>query len=327
MFTTLFFSVFQPRDGRHVCGVPVPRPVPMPLLAMLVAGAALATAGTAHAGRSCEARTPTAQGIERGMELARRTAEALDASGAQVVLLGRAGQDLGRYGLQYSHLGWAYRTGAGPWRVVHKLNACGTAVADVYRQGLGEFFLDDLWRHQAVWAVPTPGVQQRLHAVLDSRERTLALHHRPYSMVSYAWGSRYQQSNQWALETLALAMEPATIGTRAQSQAWLQSTGYAPTVLNIGTLTRLGGRVGSANIAFDDHPDGQRFAGRIATTTVDSALDWLVRARLAGPPVALQLPPDTAGGTTDARQKWPPAHVQHAPEAIEMTVNTRRRNP
>ena len=29
-----------------------------------------------------------------------------------------------------------------------------------------------------------------------------------YSMVSYAWGQRYQQSNQWAIETLAVAMAP-----------------------------------------------------------------------------------------------------------------------
>ena len=263
---------------------------PRAVLALVVVFA-LTGAGSAHAGRSCATRPPTAQAFERGMELARRTSDALNASGARVVLLGRAGQDLGRYGLQYSHLGWAYRTDAGPWRVVHKLNACGTAVADVYRQGLGEFFLDDLWRHEAVWTVPTPDVQQHLRTVLGSRERTLALHHRPYSMVSYAWGNRYQQSNQWALETLALAMEPATITTRAQAQAWLQSSGYAPTVLKIGTLTRLGGRVGSPHIAFDDHPDDQRFAGRIATTTVDSALAWLVRAQLAGPPVVLRLQP------------------------------------
>ena len=262
-----------------------------PALALLLAATLLVVAIPAHAGRSCESSPPTAQTIERGMELASRTAAALDASGAQVVLLGRAGQDLGRYGLQYSHLGWAYRTDTGPWRVVHKLNACGTAVADVYRQGLGDFFLDDLWRHEAVWAVPTPEVQQRLRAVLDSRERTLALHHRPYSMVSYAWASRYQQSNQWALETLALAMEPGTITTRDQAQAWLQFKGYAPSVLRLGTLTRLGARVGSANIAFDDHPGDQRFAGRIATTTVDSALAWLVRAQLAGPPVVLRLEP------------------------------------
>jgi len=159
----------------------------------------------------------------------------------------------------------------------------------VYRQGLGEFFLDDLWRPEAVWAVPAPAVQQRLLAVLQDAARTTALHHRPYSMVSYAWGTTYQQSNQWALETLAAAMEPAAVRTREQAQAWLRLQGYTPTVLRIGPLTRLGGRVTAAHIAFDDHPPGQRYADRIETVTVDSALAWLARAQLAGAPQVLRL--------------------------------------
>jgi hypothetical protein len=39
--------------------------------------------------------------------------------------------------------------------------------------------------------------------------------------------------------------------------------------------------MGSANIAFDDHPSEQRFADRIETVTVDSVLAWLQRAQLA----------------------------------------------
>jgi hypothetical protein len=39
---------------------------------------------------------------------------------------------------------------------------------------------------------------------------------------------------------------------------------------------------GSANIAFDDHPDAKRFSGRIETVTVDSALAWLRRTGLGG---------------------------------------------
>lgn len=264
----------------------------VPLTALALAALLLAAA-PAHAGRSCEARKPTPQLIERGMQLAQQTAAALDAeharSGARVVVLGRAGQDLGKYGLRYSHLGWAYKTPEGSWRVVHKLNECGSAVGQLYRQGLGEFFLDDLWRYEAVWAVPTPEVQQRLLPVLEDGARVRALQHAPYSMVSYAWGRKYQQSNQWALETLALAMEPDSVRTRDQAQAWLQFKGYQPSVLKIGALTRLGGRMGSANIAFDDHPSEQRFADRIETVTVDSVLAWLPRAQLASKPVVFSV--------------------------------------
>jgi hypothetical protein len=244
----------------------------------------------AHAGRSCEDHRLSAASITKGMELAQRTAQQLDASGAQVVLLARAGQDLGKYGLRYSHMGLAYKTEAGAWRVVHKLNQCNTATAAIYRQGLGEFFLDDLWRHEAAWVVPTRAVQAQLRAALDgSPSHVTRLHTAPYSIVSYAWGDRYQQSNQWAIETLAAAMEPATIRTRAQAQAWLKFKGYEPTTLKLGPLTRLGGRASASNVAFDDHPNEKRFSDRIETVTVDSVFAWLPRAGLGAAPVTLRL--------------------------------------
>jgi len=255
--------------------------------AALVA-AGLALAPVAHAGRACEGQPPSVRSVEQGLALAQRTAQALDASGARLVVLARAGQDLRRYGQHYSHLGLAYRNEQGHWRVLHKLNACGTAVAALYRQGLAEFFLDDLWRHEAAWAVPQPEVQARLLVLLTDPARATALHAAPYSMVSYAWGRRYQQSNQWVLETLAAAMEPS-IRTREQAQAWLQFKDYQPAVLTLGPLTRLGARVGSAHIAFDDHPGEKRFADRIETVSADSVFAWLPRAGLAAAPVALRL--------------------------------------
>lgn len=255
---------------------------------VLTVGMLLATA--AHAGRSCEQKKPTLPTIERGLALAERTQAALDASGNQVVVLARAGQDLSKYGVRYSHLGFAYRQpdgrGGHVWRVLHKLNHCGTNVAALYRQGLGEFFLDDLWRYEAAYAAPAPRVQERLLAVLQDGRRAVQMHARPYSIVSYAWGRKYQQSNQWAIETLAAAMEPAVV-SRAQAQAWLQLHGYQPAVLKLGPLTRLGGRISAANVAFDDHPFEKRFSDRIETVTVDSVFAWLDRAGMAGKPIAV----------------------------------------
>ena len=77
------------------------------LMACTALGLALAAAlpMQAQAGRSCEQAKPTPAVIVKGMELAERTSQALDASGARVVFLARAGQDLGKYGLRYSHLG------------------------------------------------------------------------------------------------------------------------------------------------------------------------------------------------------------------------------
>jgi hypothetical protein len=263
--------------------------VPLTALALM---AMCAVAPAAHAGRSCENKPLTAQSITQGMALAQRTSDALDAefdrSGARVVVLGRAGQDLSQFGLRYSHLGWAYKTPEGPWRVLHKLNSCGTDTGSLYRQGLGEFFLDNPWRYQAVWSVPVPALQAPLHALLVDPARSVQLNTRPYSMVSYAWATRYQQSNQWALETMAVAVEPG-VRSRDQAQAWLRFKGYQPSTLRIGALTRLGARVSAANIAFDDHPNSKRFSDRIETVTVDSMLDWLVRAGLGDAPKTLSL--------------------------------------
>ena len=208
--------------------------------------------------------------------------------GTRVVVLARAGQDLSKYNIRYSHLGFAYRTPQGQWLVAHKLNTCGTSEASLYRQGLGEFFLDDLFRYEAAWVVPGAQVQDKLHALLQDTTRTSAMHSKPYSIVSYAWAQKYQQSNQWAIETLAAAMEPG-VRNREAAQAWLKFKGYEPHTLKIGPLTRLGGRMTSANVAFDDHPNDKRFSDRIESVTVDSVFTWLQRSGLGGAPVALRL--------------------------------------
>ena len=244
-------------------------------------GLALALAwGSAEAGRSCEQRPLSAQSVARAMALAEKTAARLDQTGARVVVLARAGQDLSEYGLRYSHLGFAYREGEhGPWRVVHKLNQCGSSRASLYRQGLGEFFLDDLWQYEAALVVLAPSAQAALAATLADNGRIARLDTPAYNMVAYPWSGRYQQSNQWAIETLAMTQD-AGADTRERAQAWLRLKGYEPTTLRLSTTKRLGARIFSANVAFDDHPNEKRFADRIETVTVDSVFRWLERSGL-----------------------------------------------
>jgi len=254
----------------------------------ILAATLVAATVAAQAGRPCEERPATPSEITRGMALAEATARRLDATGAQVVVLARAGQDLSRYGLRWSHLGFAYRDGDGAgahWRVVHKLNQCGTANAALYRQGLGQFFLDRPHRYEAAFVELSADAQARLLPLLRDNTAAARWHEPRYNMLAYPWAQRYQQSNQWALETLAGAMD-ADARTRGQAQAWLQLRGYEPTTLHIGALTRLGANATRANIAFDDHPNHKRFADRIETVTVDSVFRWLARSGLAERPPA-----------------------------------------
>ncbi|MDO8787162.1 MAG: DUF2145 domain-containing protein [Sulfuritalea sp.] len=259
------------------------------------------TAAAALAGQNCEPRRPSLESMRRDLALAVSVAEQLDEmarrDGTRVLLIARAGQDLSQYGLRYSHLGIAYRDdavlgGRGAWRVVHKLNQCGSSRSTLYRQGLAEFFGDGLYAHEAGVVVLMPAIATRLVERLKDDKLLTTLHEPRYNMLAYPWSGPYQQSNQWAIETLAMLAEPAII-SRAAARDWLRAHDYRPTTLQISSLTRLGARVSSAHISFDDHPFGRRMAGQIDTVTVDSVFAWMERAGLGGAPLRLRtLPAD-----------------------------------
>ncbi len=248
------------------------------MLARLMLPFLLLFAFQAHAGRSCSDAPPQPEAVRKGLDLALKTRNALDASAAQTALVARVGKDLSRYGLRYSHLAIAWRDHpAGRWFVVHELNGCGTAESDLHDEGLGNFFLDDLHAHEALVLIPPRELQERLAALLQAGS-VLTLHAPQYNMVAHPFSTRYQNSNQWVLETLAAALAPAgSVDSRASAQAWLKNAGFAPTTLAIGTLERLGARVARANIAFDDHPPERRFAGRIDTVSVESVAGFMLR--------------------------------------------------
>jgi len=103
-------------------------------------------------------------------------------------------------------------------------------------------------------------------------------HGRPYNMVAYPFSTEFQNSNQWLLETLSSAMAQDTvIASRSDAQAWLKLAGYRPTTLNVPMMQRLGADFFRANISFNDHPLGERMAGRIDTVTVESVVDFVAR--------------------------------------------------
>ena len=253
-------------------------------LAAGVAAGLLALTPTVHAGQPCAPQRLSADELRRGLELAASTARALDAWGVRAAVIARVGQDLREYGLRYSHLGFVYRDdtalgGRGAWRVVHKLNRCGSDRADLYRQGLAEFFSDGLYAFEAGVVPLAPEVAAKLVPALRDARALTRLHEPRYNMLAYPWATRYQQSNQWAIETLAAVMEPAAT-TRERAQAWLRLRDYRPTTVQVTALKRLGARIGTAHIAFDDHPFGRRMSDRIDTVTVDSVFAWLERSGL-----------------------------------------------
>lgn len=229
----------------------------------------------AQAGTQCSGKALSPESVAAAFQLAQATRDALDASGAQVVLIARAGQDLTRYGLRYSHLGFAWRDHPkGRWVIRHELNDCGKASSALYDDGLANFFLDDMFEYQALLLVPNSEDQERLAATLASStpER---LHSPAYNMLSYPYSTRYQNSNQWVLETYAASQGGIRVRGREQAQAWLKLEGFRPITVEIPAMVRLGARVARANVSFDDQPFDRRMAGKIDTVTVDSVVRFV----------------------------------------------------
>jgi hypothetical protein len=232
----------------------------------------------ARAGQSCEERPLPLAEVVTTMKLAERTLKALDDSGASVAMISRAGQDLSKYGLVFSHMAFVVRDHPdGRWTVVHELNDCGTAQSDLWNEGIGNFLLIGLHRHAAHLLIPSPPTQARLAALLATRTPR-RLHDPRYNMLAYAFSTRYQNSNQWVLETYAAASAPpGTVENRIEAQAWLKQAGFDPITIEVPAFTRLGGRMFRANVAFDDHPFDRRMAGQIDTITTNAIVRFAQR--------------------------------------------------
>lgn len=237
--------------------------------------ALVCSAGAAMAGQGCgdAANGPSPEVAAKAIASASALEAQLNKGDDAVVLIARMGQDLSEYKLTYSHLGYAVKKDDGTWVVVHKLNECGTAKADIFEQSLTQFFMDDLYKFQAgVWRL-SPEVQARLKPELLGKG-SLALHEAAYNMVAYPYSTKYQNSNGWVLEVLTKGVDPA-ISNRADALALLKKAGYTPSTMKVSAFKRLGARVTKANMAFDDQPSDSRWAGRIQVATVDSVAAFM----------------------------------------------------
>jgi hypothetical protein len=238
--------------------------------------AMLATTQPAFAGRSCEEKSQTPETVSSALGLALKVKDYLDSSGAQVAIIGRVGRDMSAHGLRYSHSGIVTRDAEnGHWLVLHELNQCGSNRSDLFDQGLGNFFLDDMFAYDALIAIPSTEVQQRLwQAARSSAPRDF--HQSHYSLIASPFSTKYQNSNQWVLEMLTPSLAPdKSIKNRAAAQEWLKQTNYVPSKIKISQTKRLGAKLFASNVYFDDHSGEEWIAQRYEAVTVESMLAFL----------------------------------------------------
>ena len=215
--------------------------------------------------------------MRKGLALALKTRDALGATEAKIVLIGRVGADLSAQKLRYSHMGFARRDNPqGQWIVTHMLNHCGRPDSGLFDEGLGNFFLDDPFAYETVIVVPSPALQEKLAGEMRSRLPEV-LHVSSYSMIASPFSTRYQNSNQWVLELVAAAMANAGIASRSDAQRWLRESGYTPAEVRISPMQRVGAALFRTNVRFDDHNEREHASGRYRIVSVESVIDFVAR--------------------------------------------------
>jgi hypothetical protein len=234
----------------------------------------------------------------------------LDRSGAHVALVARSGLDLSRFHLLYSHAGIALADNpGGRWAVRQLYYACDESRPRLFDQGMAGFVLgadSPAHGHVALLFPPEPQALLLARAALD-RRLALALLAQRYSANAYAFGTRYQNCNQWVAELLAsawgaLAPEaPAAPGApdapddlpaaasaqahedangraRARAQAWLRAQGYAAGPVKVPSHWLMFAGQFVPLVHVDDHPLDDIYALALHTSVPD-AIAGFVRAQ------------------------------------------------
>jgi hypothetical protein len=174
----------------------------------------------------------TAADQDRVLRFAGVVKRELERSGAGVALVARAGLDLSRFGLLYSHAGIALKDNpGGPWAVRQLYYACDESRPRLFDQGMAGFALGaeaPANGHMSLVFLPDEDGALLEKAALD-KPLALALLAGEYSANAYAFSTRYQNCNQWVAELLAAAWGRvnARDQPRAQAQTWLRAEGYA----------------------------------------------------------------------------------------------------
>ncbi|MEQ1512531.1 MAG: DUF2145 domain-containing protein [Lysobacteraceae bacterium] len=236
----------------------------------------------ARAGTDCEARAMAPDHSARAAATALTVVAALDEIDAPVAMVSRAGTDLSKHGLHYSHAGFAVRDHPdGRWTVVHLLNDCSGDGSGLYTQGLVNFFADDLVNQDARITWLQPEIAERLS------KRLLAMPGDPlytphYNLIARPDSARYQNSTSWVLEHIAAAIpSKGDVRTRIQAYQLALGHGFQPGHIHIPYTKRIVGGLFAANLVFTDHSVATRLGGDYPVVTVRSILDWLQHSDIA----------------------------------------------
>lgn len=237
----------------------------------------------------CErARDITAVEQDRVLRFAGVVRQELERGGGSVALIARAGVDLSRFNLLYSHAGIALRADQGnSWTVRQLYYACDDARPHLFDQGISGFALGadaPAKGHVALLFLPEADSIQLEHAARD-KPLALALLAGKYSANAYAYGTRYQNCNQWVAELLASAwgasrqLSANNEEVRTQAQDWLRAQGYVAGPVQVPGHMLMFAAQFVPLVHVDDHPLDDLHALSLQVS-VPASIEAFVRQRL-----------------------------------------------
>lgn len=296
--------------------------------------ALLATAGSAHAGslsdgagvsRFCDrSHELTAAEQSRLLRFAGVLREELsdpEGEGDSVALVSRSGLDLSRFDIRYSHAALAWRSDAGVWAARQLYYACDERRPRIFDQGLAGFAMgtdDPNLGYLSIVRLPPEAVLALRPALLDG-PRVAHLLAAQYSANAYAFGTRYQNCNQWVVEMLAAGWGDLADGNdlRARAQDWLRQARYtpAPVVVDSWWLMQAGRVVPLLHL--DDHPDHDR-AARQLLVSLPAALERFIRYRF---PASARVELCHDDKQVVVRHGWTPIADGCVPEAGDRVIS------
>jgi len=260
------------------------------LAAALLAAIGLGASAAASAGMPvfCErGKEVSAAEQDRVLRFAGTVKRELEASGAGVALIARAGLDLSRFDLLYSHAGVALKDADNAWTVRQLYYACDESRPRLFDQGVAGFALGaDAPGQGHVSLVFMDGeAAARLGQAARDKALALALLAGRYSANAYAFGTRYQNCNQWVAEILAGAWGgidgrdggDGGDNPRAQAQSWLRDQGYSAGPVRVKSRWLMFAGQFVPLVHVDDHPLEDLYALSLRVSVPASIEDFVHR--------------------------------------------------
>ncbi len=227
----------------------------------------------------------------------------LEKSGQRMALISRAGLDLGRFGVRYSHAGFTLKHSPDtPWAVRQLYYACDEKQPHIFDQGMLGFLLgmnEPSLGYISVVFLPEADASELERAALD-KQQALQLLGATYSANAYPYSLQYQNCNQWVVEVLAAArgglLEGRSMparpdggagqgGTppplRERAQGWLRQQGYIPSVIDVGWRPLMWATAFVPWLNNDDHPAADQ-AQAIYRVSMPAAIENFVRTQVPG---------------------------------------------